>query len=96
MKWLIASDIHGSAYYCKKLVDAFASEKADRLLLLGDVLYHGPRNDLPKDYDPKKVIDMLNALADRIVCVRGNCDSEVDDMVLDFPVLAEYAIIADA
>lgn len=96
MKWLIASDIHGSAYYCKKLVDAFASEKADRLLLLGDLLYHGPRNDLPKDYDPKKVIDMLNALADRIVCVRGNCDGEVDDMVLDFPVLAEYAIIADA
>ena len=95
MKWLIASDIHGSAYYCEKLIRAFESEKADRLLLLGDILYHGPRNDLPKDYAPKKVIAMLNAVADSIVCVRGNCDGEVDDMVLDFPVLAEYAIVSD-
>lgn len=96
MKWLIASDIHGSAFYCKKLVKAFEDEKADRMLLLGDILYHGPRNDLPRDYDPKSVIAMLNEIADRIVCVRGNCDGEVDDMVLNFPVLAEYAIISDS
>ncbi|MBO5701855.1 MAG: phosphodiesterase [Clostridia bacterium] len=96
MKWLIASDIHGSAFYCKKLIEAFEHEKADRLLLLGDILYHGPRNDLPRDYAPKSVIAMLNGLSDRIICVRGNCDGEVDDMVLDFPVLAEYAIISDA
>ena len=95
MKWLIASDIHGSAFYCKKLIEAFKNEKADRLLLLGDILYHGPRNDLPLDYAPKSVIAMLNELADRIICVRGNCDGEVDDMVLNFPVLAEYAIISD-
>ena len=96
MKYLIASDIHGSAFYCKKLVKAFKNEGADRMLLLGDILYHGPRNDLPRDYDPKSVIAMLNEIADRIVCVRGNCDGEVDDMVLNFPVLAEYAIISDS
>lgn len=96
MKLLIASDIHGSAYYCRKLTDAFHTEKADRMLLLGDILYHGPRNDLPCDYAPKEVIAILNPLADRIICVRGNCDGEVDDMVLDFPVLAEYAIISDS
>ena len=95
MKLFIASDIHGSAYYCQKLIDAFHKENADRILLLGDILYHGPRNDLPRDYAPKEVIAMLNPLSDRIICVRGNCDGEVDDMVLDFPVLAEYAIISD-
>ena len=95
MKWLIASDIHGSSFYCKKLIEAFKHEKADRLLFLGDILYHGPRNDLPLDYAPKAVIGMLNELADRIICVRGNCDGEVDDMVLDFPVLADYAIVSD-
>ena len=78
MKFLIASDIHGSEYYCKKLVEAYKAENADRFLLLGDILYHGPRNDLPRDYAPKKVIEMLNALKDRIFCVRGNCDTEVD------------------
>jgi putative phosphoesterase len=93
MKWLIASDIHGSYYYCEKLLERFKIEKADRLLLLGDVLYHGPRNDLPKDYAPKKVIALLNGMKDSIMCVRGNCDTEVDQMVLDFPVLADYAII---
>lgn len=96
MKWLIASDIHGSAYYCQKLTEAYKKEAADRLLLLGDILYHGPRNDLPLEYAPKKVIGMLNELASDIICVRGNCDGEVDDMVLDFPVLAEYAIVSDA
>ena len=74
MKFLIASDIHGSEYFCTKLVDAFHREKADKLLLLGDLLYHGPRNDLPDVYAPKKVIDMLNGLRDKIFCVRGNCD----------------------
>lgn len=93
MKLLIASDIHGSAYYCEKLVQVFKDEKADKLLLLGDILYHGPRNDLPKDYDPKKVIPMLNDIASDILCVRGNCDSEVDQMVLDFPIMAEYCIL---
>lgn len=93
MKLLIASDIHGSAYYCEKLLEAFKDEKADKLVLLGDILYHGPRNDLPKDYDPKKVISMLNDIALDILCVRGNCDSEVDQMVLDFPIMAEYAIL---
>lgn len=94
MKWLIASDIHGSAYYCKKLLEAFETEKADRLLLLGDILYHGPRNDLPRDYIPKEVISMLNPLSNKILCVRGNCDTEVDQMVLTFPILAEYALIS--
>ena len=93
MKWLIASDIHGSAYYCKKLIEAYKREKADKILLLGDVLYHGPRNDLPKEYAPKEVIAMLNALENEIISVRGNCDTEVDQMVLNFPVLADYAIL---
>ena len=90
---MIASDIHGSAYYCRMLLDAFEREKADRLLLLGDILYHGPRNDLPREYAPKDVIGLLNPLKNKIFCVRGNCDTEVDQMVLDFPVLADYAVI---
>ena len=93
MKWMIASDIHGSAYYCEKLIEAYRREMADRILLLGDILYHGPRNDLPKDYDPKKVIQMLNELKNDILCVRGNCDTEVDQMVLEFPIMADYAIL---
>lgn len=93
MKLMIASDIHGSAYYCGGMLDAFAREGADKLLLLGDVLYHGPRNDLPKDYAPKKVIEMLNAVKQKLLCVRGNCDTEVDQMVLDFPILADYCIL---
>lgn len=93
MKWMIASDIHGSAYYCRELLAAFEREKANKLLLLGDVLYHGPRNDLPRDYAPKEVIAMLNGIKDKLLCVRGNCDTEVDQMVLEFPVLADYAIL---
>lgn len=93
MKWMIASDIHGSAYYCRSLLAAFEREKAQKLLLLGDVLYHGPRNDLPRDYAPKQVIEMLNGMKEKILCVRGNCDTEVDQMVLHFPVLADYAIL---
>lgn len=93
MKLMIASDIHGSAYYCRKLLEAWKQEKPDKLLLLGDILYHGPRNDLPKEYDPKAVIAMLNAIKEEILCVRGNCDTEVDQMVLEFPILAEYCIL---
>ena len=93
MKWFIASDIHGSAYYCRRMLERYKKENADRLLLLGDVLYHGPRNDLPNGYAPKEVIEMLNAIKDDILCVRGNCEAEVDQMVLKFPVLADYAII---
>lgn len=93
MKWLIASDIHGSEYYCRRLMDAYEREQADRLLLLGDLLYHGPRNDLPKGYAPKEVIALLNEKKQEILCVRGNCDTEVDQMVLEFPILADYAVI---
>ncbi|MBS6194729.1 MAG: phosphodiesterase [Clostridiales bacterium] len=90
MKYMIASDIHGSAYYCRKMLEAFDREQAGRLILLGDLLYHGPRNDLPKDYMPKEVISMLNERKEQLSNVRGNCDAEVDQMVLEFPVLADY------
>lgn len=93
MKWMVASDIHGSAYYCREMLKAFDKEKADRLLLLGDILYHGPRNDLPKEYNPKQVIELLNERKQDILCVRGNCDTEVDQMVLQFPIMAEYALL---
>lgn len=93
MKLLIASDIHGSALYCEQLIKAFEREKADRLLLLGDILYHGPRNELPEGHAPKRVITLLNHLADRILCVRGNCEAEVDQMVLDFPCMADYSLL---
>ena len=93
MKLLIASDIHGSAYWCRKLVETIEAEQPDRIILLGDLLYHGPRNDLPKDYCPKEVIPMLSALADRILAVRGNCEAEVDQMVLPFPCMADYAMV---
>ena len=94
MKILIASDIHGSAYWCERLLSAYKDEEADKLLLLGDILYHGPRNDLPKDYNPKKVIELLAPLKDHILCVRGNCDTEVDQMVLPFPIMADYALLS--
>ena len=93
MKFLIASDIHGSAKFCKMLLEAFKKEKADKMLILGDILYHGPRNDLPENYAPKEIIALLNPLKDKLLCVRGNCDTEVDQMVLDFPILADYAVI---
>ena len=91
MKLLIASDIHGSAYWCGKLMDLIQEENPDRVVLLGDLLYHGPRNDLPRDYAPKQVIPMLSEIQEKIVAVRGNCEAEVDQMVLPFPCLADYA-----
>ena len=94
MKYLIAADIHGSAFYCEQLLEQFRASGADKLILLGDILYHGPRNDLPFGYEPKKVIDMLNSVSDKIFCIRGNCDCDVDQMVLRFPMTAEYAMIA--
>lgn len=92
-KIMFASDIHGSAYYCRKMLERYEEEKPDMLVLLGDILYHGPRNDLPKEYEPKMVIQMLNPLRDSLLCVRGNCDTEVDQMVLDFNVLQETAVL---
>ena len=93
MKLMIASDLHGSATACKKLLDAFTASGAERLILLGDLLYHGPRNDLPEGYDPKAVIAMLSEHADKLFCVRGNCDTEVDQMVLPFSIMAETALL---
>lgn len=93
MKLLIASDLHGAAPAVQALASRVEAEAPDRIALLGDLLYHGPRNDLPPGYAPKEVIPVLNALADRIVAVRGNCDAEVDQMVLDFPCMADYALI---
>lgn len=91
MIFVIASDIHGSATYCKKLVEIFKKEKAEKLLLLGDILYHGPRNPFPDGYNPAEVALLLEDIKDKIVCVRGNCDSEVDQMVLPFNISADYA-----
>lgn len=93
MKIMIASDIHGSEYYAKKLIEAYRASGAEKLVLLGDLLYHGPRNDLPRDYAPKAVIELLNGIAGELLCVRGNCDTEVDQMVLSFPIMADYAVL---
>lgn len=93
MRILVASDIHGSAYFCRFLMERIEEEDPDRIILLGDHLYHGPRNDLPKEYDPKSVLTMLNGIKDKIIAVRGNCDSEVDQMVLEFATMADYTVI---
>jgi putative phosphoesterase len=93
MTLFIASDIHGSAYWCEKMLRAFDQSGASRLVLLGDILYHGPRNDLPEGYNPKTVIELLTPYTRKILCVRGNCEADVDQMVLPFPVLAEYAVL---
>lgn len=93
MKLFIASDIHGASGFCGRMLEAYDREGADRLLLLGDLLYHGPRNGLPTEYDPKAVIEMLNSHRNDILCVRGNCDTEVDQMVLEFPIMADYALL---
>lgn len=95
MKLIIASDIHGAASWCEKLMAAIDAEVPDRVVLLGDLLYHGPRNELPADYAPKRVIEMLNPLAERVIAVRGNCEAEVDQMVLDFPCMADHNTLFD-
>lgn len=95
MKLLIASDIHGSALFCRQLLDRVEAENPDKLLLLGDLLYHGPRNDLPQGYRPKDVITMLSGLKDRILAVRGNCEAEVDQMVLSFPCMSDFSQLID-
>ena len=93
MKLMFISDIHGSYYYAKKAIEMFNEEKAERLIILGDILYHGPRNDLPREYAPKKVIPLLNEYKKKIIAVRGNCDAEVDQMVLEFPIRSDFATI---
>ncbi len=93
MKLFIASDIHGSAYYCEKMLNAFKNEKADKLILLGDILYHGPRNDLPEGYDTRKVAALLNEYASKIIGVRGNCDCDIDQVMLDFPMMADELLL---
>ncbi len=93
MKFLIASDIHGAEEPCRRICSLFEEGGYDKLLLPGDILYHGPRNDLPASYNPKAVISLLSPLASKIIAVRGNCEAEVDQMVLPFPVLSESAVI---
>jgi len=95
MKYFVASDIHGDSYWAQRIVDTFTESGADKLILLGDTLYHGPRNDLPAHHAPKKVIEILNNIADKIIAVRGNCDTEVDQMVLKFPIMADYVYLVD-
>ena len=93
MKWMIASDLHGSAYWCEKLVEAFARENADRLILLGDTLYHGPRNPLPEGHNPQRCVELLGALRNKTVGVRGNCDASIDQVLLPFPMMADYLLL---
>ena len=93
VKYVIASDIHGSSTWCDRLVKGIEQESPDQVILLGDLLYHGPRNPLPDGYDPPKVAAALNAMAEIITAVRGNCDSEVDQMVLDFPILSDNCLL---
>lgn len=95
MKIMIASDIHGFINHAEKLIDAYRKSGAKRLVLLGDLLYHGPRNDLAQGYNPKAVIELLNSVKNELLCVRGNCDTEVDQVVLDFPIMSDYAVMAD-
>lgn len=93
MRLMFASDIHGSEYCTKKLVERYRALNCDKLILLGDILYHGPRNDLPQGYEPKGVISLLNEMSDEILCVRGNCEAEVDQMVLDFSCMSESLVL---
>jgi putative phosphoesterase len=95
MAVVVASDLHGSAHWTRKLLEVCEAEKASQLVLLGDLLYHGPRNPLPEGYDPKAVVELLNPLSARIVAVRGNCDSEVDSMVLRFPLVESAFMVID-
>lgn len=92
MKYLIASDIHGSLYFAKKLINQIKIEEPDKIVLLGDLYYHGPRNPLPEDYNPKEVANLLNTIKDKIICTRGNCDAEVDQMISDFKIVSNKKI----
>ncbi|HEX3025869.1 MAG TPA: phosphodiesterase [Clostridia bacterium] len=93
MKLFFIADIHGSAYYLKKTLAVYEQEKADYLVILGDELYHGARNPLPEEYNPKEVAGLLNDYSGKIIAVRGNCDSEVDQMVLNYPIMSDYSTI---
>lgn len=93
MKYMFASDIHGSAYYLKRLLDKFERSGAEQLILMGDLLYHGARNDLPEEYGTKDCTTMFNMYANRIIACRGNCDSEIDQMVLQFPIMSDYNVL---
>lgn len=93
MKLMFVSDIHGSAYYAREALRCYRAEQAQRMVLLGDLLYHGPRNDLPREYSPKEVFALLNGCKNEILAVRGNCDAEVDQMVLEFPIMADYSTL---
>ncbi len=95
MRLFIVSDLHGSAYYTRLALQAFEKSEAAKILLLGDILYHGPRNDLPRDYSPKETAALLNTYATNIIAVRGNCEAEVDSLMLDFPVTPDYAVVFD-
>ena len=95
MRYFVASDIHGDSYWAERVISAFTESGADKLILLGDILYHGPRNDLPPHYEPKRVISLLNNISEKILAVRGNCDTEVDQMVLKFPIMADYIYLVD-
>lgn len=95
MRMMIAADLHGSAYYARRIQEIFEQTVPERLILLGDLLYHGPRNPLPRDYAPMETAAILNSMRDKILAVRGNCDSEVDQLVLDFPIGADYMIWYD-
>jgi uncharacterized protein len=93
MKLFFISDIHGSLHYLKIAIECYHRENANNIILLGDALYHGPRNPLPKDYNPQEVAKLLNEYGNRIIAVRGNCDSEVDQMLIEYPMMSDYSIV---
>ena len=95
MRYLVASDVHGSSFYANKLIEKFIEEKCDKLILLGDLYYHGPRNDLPYEYAPKEVIKLFNSYKDKIIAIKGNCDAEVDEMVSEFKFVTSYEEVID-
>ncbi|MEG1277265.1 MAG: phosphodiesterase [Cellulosilyticaceae bacterium] len=95
MKYMIISDIHGSELYTEQALKAFEEKSCDQLIILGDILYHGPRNPLPEGHNPQGVVALLNPYASKIIAARGNCEAEVDQMLLDFPCLSDYALIVD-
>lgn len=95
MKYLLISDIHGCLPTLEQALRFFEAEHYDMLCILGDILNYGPRNRIPEGIDPKGIVERLNKMRDKIVAVRGNCDAEVDQMLLDFPIMADYALLVD-